>query len=68
MAKVYMVLGAWAVALAFAIVALVESDTVVTTAGAEVEAKTKKQQRCNIFTGLTLLLVAATFYFALQLL
>ena len=65
--KVYMVLGAWVVALAFAIIAIVESDTVITSAGAEVETKTKKQQRCNLFSTLTLLLLVATFYFALQL-
>lgn len=65
--KVYMVLGAWVAALVFAIVAIVESDTIITTAGAEVETKTKKQHKCNLFGALTLLLLVATFYFALQL-
>jgi hypothetical protein len=72
MAKVYMVLGAWIVALAFTICATVEFDTSLTTAQAAVpatiEAKSKKQQRCNLYAALTLFALVFTFYFALQLL
>ena len=70
--KVYMVLGAWIAALVFAIVAIVDSDTVILSSqaatGAIVETKTKKQYKCNLFGALTLLMLVATFYFALQLL